>query len=240
MVQLALDGSLRGRLQAKRYDQGRRQERNQLHKSDSHVYVHPLFFLATVVVLTKSTDDINLDKVLNQQLNVGPLHLNLSDINWPDDIQKGLSALNVAFNAVFVLYCIGIAAAGLAILASLIALFLHGSRLISFGNWGLASLSFVALIIASALVTYVETKAVHIVNKYGNRVGVYAYRGKGYLIFTWVAAAVMGLAAAAWVFEFCMGRRNKGREYTEKGAGGSRGWGRSRKSDEANLRRAGV
>ncbi|CZT03737.1 hypothetical protein WAI453_009018 [Rhynchosporium graminicola] len=184
--------------------------------------------------------DFNLDNVLNQQLEVGLLKINLSDINWPKDIQNGLDTLNVAFNAVFVLYAIGIAAAGLAILASLVAFFTSGSRLISFGNWGLATLSFVCLVVSSALVTYVMQKAVHIINKYGNDVGAYAYKGTKYLIITWVAAAVMGLASAAWVVEFCIGRKRQRREYTEKSITKRRIWGRSRRSDEAALRRAGV
>ncbi|KAH7314221.1 actin cortical patch SUR7/pH-response regulator pali [Rhexocercosporidium sp. MPI-PUGE-AT-0058] len=183
--------------------------------------------------------DFDLDAVLNQQLEVGPLKINLSDINWPEDIQNGLDTLNVAFNAVFILYAIGIAAAGLAILTSLVAFFLHGSRLISFGNWGLASLSFISLLVSSALVTYVMNKAVHIINKYGNDVGAYASKGTKYLIITWVAVAVMFLASAAWVVEFFIGKRKQRREYTEK-SHRVRGWGRSRRSDEAHLRRAGV
>lgn len=186
------------------------------------------------------TDDFDLNKVLNQQLSVGPLHINLSSINWPDDIQTGLNTLNVAFNAVFILYCIGIACAGVAILTSLIALFLHGSRLLSFGNWGLASLSFISLLVASALVTYVMNKAVHVINKYGNGVGAYAYKGSRYLIITWVAVAVMGLASAAWVVEFFVGRRKERRVYTEKRSGRRGFFGRGRRSDEAQLRRAGV
>jgi heme/copper-type cytochrome/quinol oxidase subunit 2 len=162
----------------------------------------------------------------------------LSDINWPSEIQDGLNALNTALDATFVLYAIGIAAAGCAILASLVALFLHGSRLISFGNWGLATISFLALLIASIIVTVVQSKATKLINKYGNEIGAYAYKGNKYLVLTWVAVAVMFLAMLAWVAEFCVGKRNRGREYTEKSSG--RGWGRSRRSDEAALRRSGV
>jgi hypothetical protein len=158
----------------------------------------------------------DLSKVLGEQLEVGPLHLNLSDIDWPADIQKGLNALNVATDAMFV----------------------HGSRLISFGNWGLASISFLAFLIASVIITIIQKKATHIINKYGNEIGVYAYKGVKYLTITWVAVAVMFLASAAWVVEFCIGRRNKGREYTEKPAHRT-GW-RHRRSDEAALRRSGV
>jgi hypothetical protein len=184
------------------------------------------------------TDHFDISKQLNQELEIGPLHINLSDINWPSEIQDGLNALNTALDATFVLYAIGIAAAGCAILASLVACFLHGSRLISFGNWGLATISFLALLIASIIVTVVQSKATKLINKYGNEIGAYAYKGNKYLVLTWVAVAVMFLAMLAWVAEFCVGKRNRGREYTEKSSG--RGWGRSRRSDEAALRRSGV
>jgi hypothetical protein len=183
-------------------------------------------------------DHFDISKQLNKELEIGPLHLNLSDIDWPSDIQDGLNDLNTAIDATFVLYAIGIAAAGCAILASLVAFFLHGSRLISFGNWGLASISFLALLIASIIITVIQSKATKLINKYGNDIGVYAYKGEKYLVLTWVAVAVMFLAMLAWVAEFCVGKRNKGREYTEKSS--RRGWGRSRRSDEANLRRSGV
>lgn len=180
----------------------------------------------------------DISKVLNQELEIGPLHLNLSDIHWPSDIQDGLNALNTAIDATFVLYAIGIAAAGLAIIAALVALFMNGSRLISFGNWGLTSLSFATLLVASIIITVIQKKATHIINKYGNEIGVYAYRGVKYLTLTWVSVAVMFLASAAWAVEFCVGRRNKTREYTEKTSHRT-GW-RHRRSDEATLRRSGV
>jgi len=175
---------------------------------------------------------------LNKELEVGPLKINLSDIDWPSDIQSGLNDLNTALDATFVLYAIGIAAAGCAILASLVAVFLHGSRLISFGNWGLASLSFFALLIASIIVTVIQSKATHLINKYGNEIGVYAYKGGKYLTLTWVAVAMMFLATMAWIVEFCVGRRNKTREYTEKPQRTK--WGKPRASDEAAFRRSGL
>lgn len=145
----------------------------------------------------------DISKQLNSELEVGPLHINLSDVDWPDEIQNGLNALNTAVDATFVLYAIGIAAAGCAILASVVAVFLHGSRLISFGNWGLASLSFFALLIASIIVTVVQAKATDEINKYGNDIGVSASKGRKYLILTWVSVASMFLASMAWVAEFC-------------------------------------
>jgi len=184
---------------------------------------------------------LDLTSQISSELQVGKFNLSLADINWPDDIQKGLNALNVAMDATFILYAIGIAAAGCAIIAAFIAFFFHGSRLISFGNWGLAALSFLTLLIASIIITIIQKKATHIINKYGNDIGLYAYRGTKYLIITWVAAAVMFLATCAWVVEFCIGRKNKRREYTEKGGATGGGWmSRRKRSDEAALRRSGV
>lgn len=184
----------------------------------------------------------DITKQLDSELELGPLNISLSDINWPDQIQDGLDALNAAMDATFILYCIGIAGAGLAIIASLVALFLHGSRLVSLGNWGLAGISFLALLIASIIVTIVQDKASDVINKYGNDIGAYAYKGTKYLIVTWVSVAAMFLALVAWTVEFCIGKRNNKREYTEKTTrhrGGFGGW-RHRRSDEHALRRSGV
>jgi hypothetical protein len=159
------------------------------------------------------TDHFDISKQLNQELEVGPLHINLSTIDWPPEIQDGLNALHTAIDATFVLYATGIAAAGC---ASLLAIFLHGSRLINFGNLGLTWLSFITLLTASIIITVIQMKTTHLINKYGNEIGVYAYKGTKYLILTWVAVATMSLAALAWLVEFCVGKRNGGREYMEK------------------------
>jgi hypothetical protein len=85
-------------------------------------------------------------------------------------------------------------------------------------------------------------KATHLINKYGNEIGLYAYKGGKYLTLTWVAVAVMAIASLCWVGEFCVGKRQRGREYTEKRSShrGWTGWGRRRRSDEAQLSRSGV
>jgi hypothetical protein len=129
----------------------------------------------------------------------------------------------------------GTAAAGVSIFTALISLFLNGSRVISFTNWGLASLSFFALLIASLTFTIVQIKAVDLINKYGNNIGVYAYKGDKFLILTWVAVAIILLAVAAWSVDYCIARRIRNREYTEKVGSGS-WWQRRKKSDEASLR----
>jgi hypothetical protein len=196
---------------------------------------------------TKCTDPtalyhFDLADQLEAELQVGPFNLSLSDINWPDEIQDGLNALDASMDATFILYCLGIATAGAAIIASLVAFFLHGSRLVSLGNWGLAIISFLSLTIASIVITIVQKKGADNINKYGNDIGLYAYKGQKYLIITWVSAATMFVAVVAWTVEFCIGKRKNSREYTEKTSrhrGGFSAW-RHRKSDEHALRRSGV
>ncbi len=238
MVQPAFDGLVRRNIYSKCNGEGRQLECEHLLEPNGNVYEFLPFFCQKLELTASRTDHFDISKQLNQELEIGPLHINLSTISWPSEIQDGLNALNTALDATFILYAIGIAAAGCAILASLVAFFLHGSRLISFGNWGLATISFLSLLIASIIVTVIQSKATNLINKYGNEIGVYAYKGQKYLILTWVAVAVMFLAMLAWVAEFCVGKRNRGREYTEKSS--RHGWGRSRKSDEAALRRSGV
>lgn len=146
-----------------------------------------------------------------------------------------MNALNIAFDALFVLYAMGTAAAGASIFTALIALFLNGSRVVSFANWGLASLSFFALLIASLIITIVQIKAVNLINKYGNNIGVYAYKGNKFLILTWVAVAIILLAVTAWSVDYCIARRIRNREYTEKVDSVS-WWQRRKKSDAASVR----
>lgn len=105
----------------------------------------------------------------------------------------------------------------------LISLFPYKSRLAPFGNWGLLSLSLLSLLVASAITTIVQTEAVGIINKYGNGIGVYAYKGGKYLILTWTAVAVMFLAGAV---EIVAGRKNMTTEYTRGLGRGLKAFGR--------------
>jgi hypothetical protein len=130
-------------------------------------------------------------------------------------LQTAIDGLNTAMSAMFVLYCIGIAATGLAIITGLLAFFLTG-RLWSFLNWMIAIVAFLALGIASAIVTAIMVKAVNIINDKGNDAGLYASKGTKFLILTWVATAAMFVASIWWVGECCVGRRKKHVTHTEK------------------------
>jgi hypothetical protein len=137
------------------------------------------------------------------------MHLSLSDVGWPSDIQSGLDGLSMTIDALFVFYVIGTAATILTIFMGLIALFYSPSQLISFSSLWLASLSFLSLLNASLMITIVQTKAVDFINKYGNDIGVYAYKGRKYMALTWAAVAVMFLARTAWAVEIIIGKKNR-------------------------------
>lgn len=72
--------------------------------------------------------------VLQSELKTG---INLSELKWPQAIEDAVQAVGVATNAMFVLYCIGVATAGVAVLGSVMGL-LAGGRFSALVNLMLA------------------------------------------------------------------------------------------------------
>lgn len=147
-------------------------------------------------------------QTLQKQLDASHINVTLSELHFPDAIEKGVNALKLAFNITFVLYCIGITFTGLALLGAAFGLFADG-RMSALLNIGLSGLSFLTLMIASAIVTYAATKIVHIINKEGKIVNINAQRGDRYLSLTWTATVLMFIAGIAWCFECMVGRRRE-------------------------------
>lgn len=144
-------------------------------------------------------------KIIEQELRPG---VNLSDIRWPDQIENGTRVLEAAGKAMFVLYCIGIAFTGIALIGAVVGLIASG-RISALLNFFLSILAFLALGIASAITTAIAAKATNVINKYGNDIGVAAYKGTRFMAMTWVAVALMFIAACLWIAECCIGRRKK-------------------------------
>lgn len=172
---------------------------------------------------------------IQEELQVGKLQLNLTSIQWPDELTDGLAAINALLDATFVLFCIGIAACGLVIIFSAIAFFLpstyapspinhhYHSRMISLLGGAMSLIAFLALGLASAIVTAFVVKATSVANEYGNQIGLYAYKGDKFLALTWASTGVMFFAILAWVVGACLRRKATRREWAEKPTGG-RGW----------------
>ncbi|KAK5706582.1 hypothetical protein LTR97_001572 [Elasticomyces elasticus] len=151
----------------------------------------------------------NPRETLQKELNAsGHSNINLTDLDWPSDVDKGLHALIIAQKATFVLYCIAAALIGFAMLLALISIFMEG-RLSAFINVLVDWLAFLAIGLASAIATAVAVKASDVINKYGDKIGVHANKGTKFLTLTWVATAVMLVASMVWCFDCIAGRRNK-------------------------------
>ena len=118
--------------------------------------------------------------------------------------------------ASFILYCIGIAFAGVLIITTVLAIFATG-RLLAIINFLFSLLSFLALGIGSAVLTAFMVKVTDIINDRGNSVGIYAKKGSKFLTITWVATGLMLLTLISWVVLFIIGRKHSSRRVrTEK------------------------
>lgn len=155
--------------------------------------------------------------IVQDALNRTGVDVTLDDINWPEDIDSGIKTLNALMAAMFVLYCIAIGLIFVALFAGAAAILLSG-RLSACVNFLVAMLAFLAIGLASALVTAVIVKASHIINDKGNAIGLQANWGSKFLALTWAATALMLIVVLTWVVEFCIGRRrNKQPMYAKHG-----------------------
>ena len=71
--------------------------------------------------------------------------------------------------------------------------------------------------IAAAIATTIAVKVVNAVNKYGDEVGVAAYKGNTFLGMTWAATILMFLASLAHFHEFIRGRKRLTRNGEKSG-----------------------
>ncbi|KAF2626820.1 hypothetical protein BU25DRAFT_72594 [Macroventuria anomochaeta] len=145
-----------------------------------------------------------LEEALNKTTG---LDVTLDDLNWPEDVETGIKTLNALMGAMFVLYCIAIAFIFIALFAAVVAVLLSG-RLSACVNFLISVLAFLAIGLASALVTAVIVKASHIINDKGNDIGLQANWGGKFLALTWAATGLMLVVVLTWVVEFCIGRRH--------------------------------
>ena len=61
--------------------------------------------------------------------------------------------------------------------------------------------------VASAIATAVINNVVTAINKYGNEIGVYAYKGETFIGLTWAATLLVSLTGLMWLYEWRKQRR---------------------------------
>ena len=157
---------------------------------------------------SKAMYKFNPTAIIESALNKTGVNVTLEDLQWPDDIQKGINTLNALMAAMFVLYVIAICLIFLTLVTSAIGVLTSG-RLSACLNIGLALLAFVAIGVASGLVTAVAVKAADIINDHGKKIGLEADYSNKFLALTWAATGLMLVALIAWFAALCVGRRSE-------------------------------
>ncbi|KAI9800808.1 MAG: hypothetical protein M1825_003591 [Sarcosagium campestre] len=153
----------------------------------------------------KANFDFNLTQILDEQLNTD---INIDDLGLTDDINNGLNLLRTAVKGTFIVYCIGIALTGLCILLSLFGIFSE-SRVAASVNFTLFLISFIFLGVAAGIITSGAVKGTNTINKYGEDVGLAAYRSNKLLGMAWAAAALMLVGALTWLVSCVTGSRKR-------------------------------
>ncbi|KAF2437436.1 integral membrane protein-like protein [Karstenula rhodostoma CBS 690.94] len=151
----------------------------------------------------------NPTQIIEDALAKSGLDITLDDLEWPSDIQRGLDALRIVSVTAFVLYCISIGLIFLSFVGAVVAVFAAG-RLSACVNLLVGILAFVAIGLASALVTAVIEKGGDVINEKGADVGVVAGKGRRFMALTWAATGLVGVVLVVWVVEMCAGRRRRG------------------------------
>jgi hypothetical protein len=150
-------------------------------------------------------------RIIEEALNKTGVDVTLKDLNWPEDIQNGIDTLNALMAAMFVLYVVAICLIFVALVAAIFAVVTSG-RMSACINFLIATLAFLAIGLASALVTAVMVKGTNIINDKGKDIGLAATSGGKFLALTWAATALMLIVLLAWIVEFCIGRRQSKRQ----------------------------
>ncbi|KAL2290185.1 hypothetical protein FJTKL_00666 [Diaporthe vaccinii] len=153
-------------------------------------------------------------EALQRDLNAsGNGWLNVSDLNWPDEIDRGIDAIHIVQRVAFIIYCVSIGLIGLATLAS-IASFAFSGRTSACGNIVLALLAFLVVAVSSALATAIAVIGARAVDRYAEQVGVTASPGRRFLGLTWGATAAMLVCLLWWSVDCCVGRRGRRRRFS--------------------------
>ncbi|KAG0124756.1 actin cortical patch SUR7/pH-response regulator pali [Tuber indicum] len=123
------------------------------------------------------------------------------------DLDTAINVLKVAYRTMFVTYCIGITAAGIAIILGFLG-FIE-SRLIACSNWMFAVISFLFLGVASGIGTTTGVKIRDAINREMGGIGVRAYISKRYLGMTWAAVICMLIVTFFWCGACFSRRKNR-------------------------------
>ena len=94
--------------------------------------------------------------IIQSELKPG---VNLTDLKWPSAIQDGIRAIELASKVMYVIYCIGASAVGVALLGAILGMFATG-RLSAIVNVMVATVCFIPPVFVALLVNH-EFSSLH-------------------------------------------------------------------------------
>ncbi|KAJ3578222.1 hypothetical protein NPX13_g2348 [Xylaria arbuscula] len=150
---------------------------------------------------TSSPLRLNLSEILDHEIKAGPLDLNINQIPLPDSVQNAVDTVNDALRALLVLYALASGLSGLTFLVSLAVIVFFRKRvhmLIVWANIALSGLGALILLIGSAVVTYVNNKAVKEIDDAGKDVGISGIRGSKFIAISWISFGLMLFISLYW------------------------------------------
>ncbi|KAH8884739.1 hypothetical protein GQ53DRAFT_376505 [Thozetella sp. PMI_491] len=167
------------------------------------------------------TAEYNVTALFDHELQVGPLHINLEDIGFTQDLQHAFDALPDLLKALGVIFILAMGFTGLSLLCSTSSLFLlpEHSRVLFITNSVLAGLAFLSLFIGSTATTIAARKAAGEINDHGANIGLSATPGNKFIAITWSATILMAISTGYWALAWFKHRR--GGAIFRMGYGGS-------------------
>ena len=155
---------------------------------------------------------MNISAMLDKELSVGPLNISISDLGITDELQDKLDDLPKLFQALAIMYILGVAFSGLAILAAAAAFFIipSGGRKIPLANLLIAALAMLFLLVGSLLTTVGVKKVQEEIKKRGgDEIGLEVQLSSKFEALSWAAFALMALAMFYWVYETVTAHRRR-------------------------------
>lgn len=152
---------------------------------------------------TAPEDAFNIEEMLSEELELGPVDITLQDLNFPTEIQDQLDTINDALLALFVLYVLGIAFSGIGVFTAALAFFFPTKRTLVLVNVAVIGIAMLVLLVGSIVVTVAVTEGVDQINDIGEEVGVNIERGDNFLAITWAAAALTVVSFIVWCVQLC-------------------------------------
>jgi hypothetical protein len=137
-------------------------------------------------------------------LNKTGTGLTLADLDWNTSIDDKVRQYQKYIKAFLILYAIGTGLSFLAFVLSIVWLF-EGHRSVAAITGVLSFLAFLAIGIASALVTVVKILGDNAINKYGKDIGITANTSIKMLGISWAGTACILIATLFGCFGICCG-----------------------------------